>query len=291
MSVLRCEKLHKNYGTGAVLKELELTLESGKIYGLLGRNGAGKTTLFSLLSNQVPSSHGRATLDGEDIWENRQAMDRIFFSRDLTSSVTEGLGRYTLDKYYRLAAIMLPHWDNEKARLLTERFRLNRRTKLMNLSAGMCSMVANIVAISSGAEFTFMDEPVAGLDPVARADFYRLLLEEFAESGRTFVLSTHIIEEAADILEEVIFLKQGKLLLKENTQNLLSRAVSVSGRTDQVDAAVSQLEHYPVDEIGRRKNVAVLLKPGEQVPAGYDVTVWPMSLQEVFVALCGKGER
>ena len=88
----------------------------------------------------------------------------------------------------------------------------------------MLSMVTILVAMASKAEFTFLDEPVAGLDVVAREQFYQLLLEEYTETGRTFVLSTHIIEEAADVMEEVIILDRGKILLKENTQELVDRA-------------------------------------------------------------------
>ena len=96
-------------------------------------------------------------------------------------------------------------------------------------------MLSIVLALASKADFTFLDEPVSGLDVVAREQFYRLLLEEFTESGRTFVISTHIIEEAADLFEEVIFLHQGKILLKENTQELLERCIYVSGRAEEVD--------------------------------------------------------
>ena len=82
----------------------------------------------------------------------------------------------------------------------------NVNKKINKLSKGMLSMVTITVALASKAEFTFMDEPVAGVDVVMREQFYRVLLEEFAESGRTFVISTHIIEEASDVFEEVIML-------------------------------------------------------------------------------------
>lgn len=85
---------------------------------------------------------------------------------------------------------------------------------------GMLSMVTIITAMASKAPFTFLDEPVAGLDVIAREQFYQLLLDEYTETGRTFVVSTHIIEEASDIFEEVIIVDKGEILLKENTQEL-----------------------------------------------------------------------
>ena len=286
MSKLVCENLTKQYGSKTVLDHVNLTLESGKIYGLIGRNGAGKTTLLSLMSNQNPISAGTATIDGQRIWENPKALSRICFSRELNLSAESALSSYTLKAYLRAAETYLPHWDKEMAARLLELFGLEKKKKLGKLSKGMLSMVTILVAMASKAEFTFLDEPVAGLDVVAREQFYQLLLEEYTETGRTFVLSTHIIEEAADVMEEVIILDRGKILLKENTQELVDRARYVTGLADQVDGATAGLPCHHVENIGRSKAVTVLLPEGEDLNPGYDVTVQPVNLQKLFVALC-----
>ena len=288
MSKLVCENLTKQYGKKTVLDHVNLTLESGKIYGLIGRNGAGKTTLLSLMSNQNPISAGTATIDGQRIWENPKALSRLCFSRELNLSAESALSSYTLKAYLRAAETYLPHWDKEMAARLLELFGLEKKKKLGKLSKGMLSMVTILVAMASKAEFTFLDEPVAGLDVVAREQFYQLLLEEYTETGRTFVLSTHIIEEAADVMEEVIILDHGKILLKENTQELVDRARYVTGLADQVDGATAGLPCHHVENIGRSKAVTVLLPEGEELHPGYDVTVQPVNLQKLFVALCGE---
>ena len=288
MSKLVCENLTKQYGSKTVLDHVNLTLESGKIYGLIGRNGAGKTTLLSLMSNQNPISAGTATIDGQRIWENPKALSRICFSRELNLSAESALSSYTLKAYLRAAETYLPHWDKDMAGRLLELFGLEKKKKLGKLSKGMLSMVTILVAMASKAEFTFLDEPVAGLDVVAREQFYQLLLEEYTETGRTFVLSTHIIEEAADVMEEVIILDRGKILLKENTQELVDRARYVTGLADQVDGATAGLPCHHVENIGRSKAVTVLLPAGEDLNPGYDVTVQPVNLQKLFVALCGE---
>ena len=288
MSKLVCENLTKQYGSKTVLDHVNLTLESGKIYGLIGRNGAGKTTLLSLMSNQNPISDGTATIDGQRIWENPKALSRICFSRELNLSAESALSSYTLKAYLRAAETYLPHGDKDMAGRLLELFGLEKKKKLGKLSKGMLSMVTILVAMASKAEFTFLDEPVAGLDVVAREQFYQLLLEEYTETGRTFVLSTHIIEEAADVMEEVIILDRGKILLKENTQELVDRARYVTGLADQVDGATAGLPCHHVENIGRSKAVTVLLPEGEDLNPGYDVTVQPVNLQKLFVALCGE---
>ena len=288
MSKLVCENLTKKYGDKAVLDHVNLTLESGKIYGLIGRNGAGKTTLLSLMSNQNPITEGTAVIDGQRIWENPKALSRLCFSRELNLSAESALSAYTLKAYLRAAETYLPHWDKEMAQKLLDLFGLDKKKKLGKLSKGMLSMVTILVAMASKAEFTFLDEPVAGLDVVAREQFYQLLLEEYTETGRTFVLSTHIIEEAADVMEEVIILDKGKILMKENTQELVDRARYVTGLADQVDGATAGLPCHHIEKIGRSKTVTVLLPEGEDLNPGYDVTVQPVNLQKLFVALCGE---
>ena len=291
MSKLVCENLTKSYGDKKVLENLNLTLESGKIYGLIGRNGAGKTTLLSIMTNQNPATAGKVTLDGENIWENRRALDRLCFSRELNISAESGLAGYTVKTYLKTAAAYFAHWDQAVADKLTALYHLDLKTKLGKLSKGMLSMVTIIVAMASKAEFTFLDEPVAGLDVVAREQFYRLLLEEYTETGRTFVVSTHIIEEAADVLEEVIILDKGTIIREQNTQELVDSARYVTGLAQQVDGAVEGLECHHPETMGRSKGVTVLLREGEDLNPGYDVTVQPVNLQKIFVALCGEEER
>lgn len=288
MSKLVCENLTKKYGDKTVLDHVNLTLESGKIYGLIGRNGAGKTTLLSLMSNQNPITEGTAVIDGQRIWENPKVLSRLCFSRELNLSAESALSSYTLKAYLRAAETYLPHWDKEMAQKLLDLFGLDKKKKLGKLSKGMLSMVTILVAMASKAEFTFLDEPVAGLDVVAREQFYQLLLEEYTETGRTFVLSTHIIEEAADVMEEVIILDKGKILMMENTQELVDRARYVTGLADQVDGATAGLPCHHIEKIGRSKAVTVLLPEGEDLNPGYDVTVQPVNLQKLFVALCGE---
>ena len=170
-------------------------------------------------------------------------------------------------------------------------FDLNLKKKLGKMNKGMLSMITIVVALCSKASYTFLDEPVAGLDVVAREQFYKLLLEEYASSGRTFVVSTHIIEEAADVLEEVIILHEGKILLTADTQAFVDSAVHVSGKIEEVDAAVAGLEVHHTEIVGRSKGVTVFLKPGQAVDESRDVSVQPVSLQRAFVALCGEEEH
>lgn len=287
MGSLKCENIKKVYGKKEVLKDVNLELESGKIYGLIGRNGVGKTTLLSILSSQNPAGSGRVTLDGEDVWENEKCIDRICFSREISQMSGFGQNNLKIKDYMTAASIFYPNWNGELAKELIEKFGLEPKKRISKLSKGMLSMVTIVIALASEAEYTFLDEPVAGLDVVARDQFYKLLLHEYGKSGRTFVISTHIIEEAADIFEEVIMLDRGEILLKENTQELLERAYHVSGKSEDVEAATAGLTVYEKETMGRSTGVTVLLKEGESLNGQYPVSVQKLTLEKLFVAMCG----
>lgn len=280
----------KTYGKKDVLCNVDIELEKGKIYGLIGRNGAGKTTLLSILAAQNPATKGTVTCNGLPVWENREALNHICFSREINPVSSYGANGYKVKDYLKAASIYMPNWDKELADRLIREFELDVKKKVAKLSKGMLSMVTIIIALASKADYTFLDEPVAGLDVVMREYFYRVLLEEFTQSGRTFVVSTHIIEEAADVFEEVIILDKGKIVLKENTGELLERAVHVSGLAETVDTVTAGLQTFHEEKTGRSKGVTVLLKEGEKIPENVEVSLQPMNLQQVFVSLCGKSE-
>jgi len=288
--ILKAEGLCKSYKDREVLHNLDLTIEPGKIYGLIGRNGAGKTTLLGILTAQNTKDGGTVTYDGQPVWENQNALNHICFSRELQPTLFSGPNNLKIRHYLKSAAIYYPNWDMDYAMRLLDEFKLETRKKISQLSKGQMSMVTILIALASRAPITILDEPAAGLDVVMRERFYQLLLEDFAQTGRTFIVSTHIIEEAANVLEDVIILHEGKDLIQGDTQAFVDSAVHVSGKIEEVDAAVTGLEVHHTETVGRSKGVTVFLKPGQRVDGSRDVSVQPVSLQRAFVALCGEEE-
>ncbi|MCR5033231.1 MAG: ABC transporter ATP-binding protein [Lachnospiraceae bacterium] len=288
MSTIIAKGINKKYKDTNALKDVDLTVESGKIYGMIGRNGAGKTTLLSILSAQNPATSGLVTIDGEKVWENQKAIDRICFSREIATTTPFGPNTYKIKDYLKAAEIFYPNWDKEYAKNLVETFKLNPRKKVSKLSKGMLSMVTIIIALASRAEFTFLDEPVAGLDIVARDQFYKLLLKDYEETHRTFIISTHIIEEAANLFEDTIIVKNGEIYTNENTQQLLARVQMVSGSAEEVDALIAGRDYHRVEQLGNTKRATIVMRPGEELKVPETVTVTPLSLQEIFLAVCGE---
>ncbi len=294
MDGLVCKDVAKFYDTTQALSNVNLTIEKGKIYGLIGRNGAGKTTLLSMLSAQGKPSFGQVTLDDEIIWENENALSRMCFSRELNLNKDNFISYYlsvvSIKDYLKLGARYFPNWNGEMANKLLEEFELKPWMRIGKLSKGMLSIITIIVGMASKAEYTFLDEPVASLDVFRRRTFYKILLEEYEKTNRTFVISTHIIEEGADVFEEVIVLKDNKVMQKENTQDLIGRGFRISGKEEDVDKVTNGLTIYHVEVNGRKKEVTVLLEKNQKLIEGVEVSVQPLTLEKIFIDLCHKGD-
>lgn len=290
MSTLSGKNIVKKYGKDTVLKNVDVEIEAGKIYGLIGRNGAGKTTLLSILTAQNPATEGTVILDGKPVWENEEALSHICYSREISQVTMFGPNTLKVKDYLGTAKAFYANWDEEYAKELIKLFNINPKKRINKLSKGMLSAVTIIVAMASKADITILDEPVAGLDVVAREQFYKLVIDEYAATGRTFVISTHIIEEAASLFEKVIIIDDGQIMIEENTEELLARAYRVSGEETNVDAAVRNFKTYHPESIGRNKVVTVLAdEPVDRFDG--DVQVEPVPLQNLFYAMCVDGRK
>ena len=288
--VLQARGLCKAYKQNQVLKNLDITIEPGKIYGLIGRNGAGKTTLLGILTAQNTHDAGEVTYGGEPVWENPKALADLCFSRELQTTLFYGQNNLKVRHYLQAGATFYPRWDEEYARRLVKEFGLEEKKRVSQLSKGQLSMVTILIALASGAPVTILDEPVAGLDVVARERFYQLLLEDYERTGRTFILSTHIIEEAASVFERVLILDGGRIIEDAETEELVDQFRSVSGAAEEVDRVCEGMTVVSERRMGRRKTAAVRDTAGRRAASlagAGDVDVVRMSLQNVFVALCG----
>lgn len=284
---LTARGLCKTYGKVRALDHVSLTLEPGHIYGLIGRNGAGKTTLLAGLTAQLPLDGGQVAYGGAPVWENEAALADLCFSRELTGKLGASTAGLRVKDYLKAGRLFYPHWDEAYAQKLVRLFGLEEKKRLNALSKGMTSAVTIVLALASRAPVTMMDEPTAGLDVVAREDFYRLLLEDHTGTGRTFVISTHILEEAAPVFERVMVMKEGRLIENCETDALLAQFCAVSGRDDAVAAACEGYEVLHTEALGRQV-LCTVRAPRETVAArGLDVDCTALSLQKVFVALCG----
>ncbi len=288
-NTLQAKNVVKSYNNKEVLHGISVDIEPGHIYGLLGRNGAGKTTLLSILTAQNNFDSGEITYNGLKVWENETTLKSLCFSREISTTLLYGQNTLKAKEYLRCASIFYPYWDKDYANKLCELFGLDLKQKIHKMSKGMMSMVTIIIALASRAPITFLDEPVAGLDVVARELFYSLLLKDYTETNRTFVVSTHIIEEAAQALEKIIIIDEGNIIADEYTDDLISKYCYIAGKEEIIDDICKNFEVISEEKLGKTKRVFV--KQGidrvKTVANVQDVEIQGASLQRIFVHLTG----
>ncbi len=204
-TIVEARNLIKHYKDLNALDNVNLSLSANRIYGLLGRNGAGKTTLMSILTAQAFATSGEALVFGGSAYENDAVLSRICFIRESQKYPDDFQPQHA----FRSAALFYKNWDQGFADRLAEDFQLPVKRRIKKLSRGQLSAVGVIIGLASRAELTFFDEPYLGLDAVARQLFYDRLVEDYAEHPRTIILSSHLIDEVANLLEHVIVIDRG----------------------------------------------------------------------------------
>ncbi|KUG59884.1 ATP-binding cassette domain-containing protein [Nesterenkonia jeotgali] len=280
-------RVSRRYRSATALQEISLRLEKDVIHGLLGRNGAGKTTLMSIATAQDWPSSGEVRVLGERPHENEQVLPKICFVREEQRYVDDALAKHA----FAAAARAFPNWDAELAAQLAREFRVPEKTRIKKMSRGQRSAVGVIIGIASRAEVTFFDEPYMGLDAVARQLFYDRLLEDYAEHPRTVVISSHLIDEIAHLIETVVLIDQGQILLQEPVEQLRDRAVTLVGRADavaEIAGAREVLHHEAMGRIVRTTVLGALDETERRALQERDVDVAPVSLQQLIVRLTAR---
>jgi len=226
--------LSRRYRGHTALDNISLTVEPDTVTGLLGRNGAGKTTLLRIITGLEFPTDGEVTVFGAVPAENEAVLRRMVFVREEQSYPELRVGTAI-----RVASWFYPNWSAELAEQLIADFELPLSRRIGRLSRGMRSAVGIVIGLAARAELTLFDEPYAGLDAVARQLFYDRLLADYVEHPRTIVLSTHLIDEVADLLEHVVMLDHGRVALDAPTDEIRGTAMTVSGPATAVEEFVA----------------------------------------------------
>lgn len=254
MKTIQIKGVSKVYGRTKALDKVNMTIESNRIYGLLGRNGAGKTTLLNLMTNRIFPTEGEIIADGETVFENDKVLRNIFYMA-AQNLYPEG---ERIRNIYKWTKEFYPSFDAEYAKSLSEKFGLDTKKKVKDLSTGYASIFKAIAALASNADIVLYDEPVLGLDANHRDMFYKELISNYSESPKTIIISTHLIEEVAPVIEEAIIIKEGKLILKQSVEELLSGAYIVSGEASRVDKYIQGRKCISIEAIGSFKSATIL---------------------------------
>lgn len=213
MELVEFKDLSKNFGTKEVLKKINFKIEKGKIYGLLGPNGSGKTTMIKIINDLLQPSSGEILIQGKEPGiESKKIIsylpERTYLNMNM--KVIE-LIQFFKDFYQ--------DFDEEKAVQLLEKLKINKQDKLKNMSKGTKEKVQLIMVMSRRADLYILDEPIGGVDPASRDYILETILTNFNE-GSSIIICTHLIADIEKILDQVIFINQGKIVLNEDADTI-----------------------------------------------------------------------
>lgn len=211
--LVECKNVSKSYGHKLALDHVNITIERGKIIGLLGPNGSGKTTFIKLLNDLLSPDSGEILIDGyhpgvETKKKVSYLPERTYLNFNMK---IKDLIVYFKDFY--------EDFDVNRAYELLEHLELNPDDKLKALSKGTKEKVQLILVMSRKADLYILDEPIGGVDPAARDYILDTILTNFNENA-SIIISTHLISDIERVLDEVIFIKKGKLILQKSADSI-----------------------------------------------------------------------
>lgn len=226
--ILEYKAVNKNFGEKEVLKDINLKIESNKIVGLLGKNGSGKSTLFKLANDLLTVTSGQVLVDGKPVGVESKNIVSYLPERsylDTSLKVSDAI---------ELFATFYQDFDAQKAEKLLVDLELDKNMRLSKMSKGMKEKVQLVLVMSRKAKIYILDEPLGGVDPASRDYILKTILKNFDENA-TLLISTHMIADIENILDEVVFIDDGKILLQSDADELRNK------------------EKCSIDEIFRRK--------------------------------------
>ena len=280
MSKIEVRNLTKSYGKTTALNNVSVTFKENCIYGLLGRNGAGKSTLLNIISGRTFADSGEVLIDGVNASGNDISLGKThLMSEQLLYNPS-----LKVRDMFRTASFYYPDFDTEYALKLCSEYELDTNRKLSKLSTGYRTIAKAVNALACGAPIVFFDEPVLGLDANHRDLFYKHVVNRYSEHPATFVISTHLIEETAGIIERAVVIQKGELLLDNDVEEVRSMGYSVSGKAADVDSFAKDRELMGEDVLGGLKTAYIKGQLNEaELPDG--LTAEPMNLQNIFIHL------
>ena len=278
---MRIKNVSKSFNKKLALDNVSLEFGDNKIYGLLGNNGAGKTTLFNIITSRLFADNGEITLDNNNLCDDDKILSQMYMLSEKnyypeSMTVNEALG--WAEKLYK-------NFDMAVANDIANRFQLPLKSKITDLSTGYGTIFKIAVALSVNTPLLLLDEPVLGLDAGHRDMFYKLLIERYTKNPCTIVISTHLIAEAANLIEHCFIIKDGRIIEDSPCEALVSKGYSISGPKSLVDEFIKQKDVIYENNLGGLKTASIKGEVPDEAPEGLEIS--RLNLQEYFINLVG----
>ncbi|TQV87480.1 ABC transporter ATP-binding protein [Aliikangiella coralliicola] len=247
-TIIRANGLSKSYGSFQALKNVNFTVERGKIVGLVGPNGAGKTTILKAILGLTSYSGELDVLGLEPSKQRHQLMQKVCFIADVA----------VLPKWMKVKEAVEfvtevhPHFNLDRAKHFLNKTNIKLNSKVKELSKGMVAQLHLALVMSIEAELLVLDEPTLGLDILYRKEFYNQLLAEFFDEGRSILVTTHQIEEVENLLTDLIFIRDGEIVLDSSMEEIGDKYVEVMVSREDAEKAKALNPVMERDVFGRK---------------------------------------
>jgi ABC-2 type transport system ATP-binding protein len=276
-AVIQASGLGKAYRRNWALRDCTLAIPADHVVGLVGPNGAGKTTLLQLAAGLLAPTRGTISVLSDRPAAGPAQLARVGFVAQDTPVYT----RMTVADHLRLGAWLNPGWDDDLARQRIGQLGLDPRQRAGSLSGGQRAQLALTLAIAKRPELLILDEPVASLDPLARREFLRMLMETVAEHGTSVVLSSHLVADLERVCDYLVVLVASKIRVAGEVSELLAAHRRLSG--PRRDPGTLPAGQGVIEESHTDKQTSLLVRTSEPVhdPAW---AVTPVSLEDLVLA-------
>lgn len=248
------ENVTKDFGDTRALNNIILSIKPNKINGLLGSKGAGKSTLLNLITARVRPTRGEIRVNGKNVWENPQVLSQIYYMSE--QALLPANRRVT--QLFNWTGYFYPNFDLTYAEELANKFGLELKKSYGELSASYKTICKIVLALASHAPIMILDEPILDLDDGQRSLLYAEIRDNYARRPKTIIISTHLIEEVSDLIEEVIIINYGEIVIRKSIEYLLEQAYTVSGPKTEVEKYLVGKKYIQEEITGESKSVTVL---------------------------------
>jgi ABC-2 type transport system ATP-binding protein len=246
-TIVEARGLSKRYGSKLALDHAEFRIESGRIVGLIGRNGAGKTTALKAMLGLTGYEGSLSVLGLDPASQRDQLMQQVCFIAD-----TAVLPRWLrVDQAIDYVAAVHPRFDRARAQAVLAKTTLPRTARVGQLSKGMVTQLHLSLIMAIDARLLVLDEPTLGLDLLNRREFYDTLLNDYFDKDRTILLTTHQVEEVENLLTDLLFIDQGRIVLDSSVEALADRFLEVEVPAAQREAARACRPYHERELMGR----------------------------------------
>ena len=283
--MIQVKGLCKSFDDFAALSDLNVHVEKGSIYGLIGVNGSGKTTLIKHLTGVLRADAGEITMDGEEVVENIHIKSKLGYIPDDLYFFNS----YNIRDMARFYSKIYPNWNKERYENMLREFALSPTRKISKFSKGMQKQAAFILTMSTMPEYLILDEPIDGLDPLIRKKVWNYVVTDVADRQMTVLVSSHNLREMEGICDYIGILSAGKMVIERDLEEL---------KTDihKVQLAFKDGKEHRFNELNilhreKRGSVELLIiKDTKEMveaiiekenPSVFDML--PLSLEEIFI--------